>query len=173
MRNAFLVQSDSTKNRRGAWPVSHVLRAEWPFLPELSARLTVSSVGCFFEREDLQWNGTQQDFPISALLTFWDRWFFVQGWPVPGRIFSSISSSQMPVAPLPKLWQSNMSPDIAKCLLGGNGRESKITQLWELLSTQHSNQRGHRLWILTHCQALGGAFYLCCLIQYSQYLFQY
>ena len=45
MSSAFPVLLDSTKNRQGAWPVSPVLRAELPFMLELSARLTVSPHG--------------------------------------------------------------------------------------------------------------------------------
>lgn len=54
MSSAFPVLLDSTKNRQGAWPVSPVLRAELPFMLELSARLTVSPHGSCHERETLQ-----------------------------------------------------------------------------------------------------------------------
>ena len=54
MSSAFPVLLDSTKNRQGAWPVSPVLRAELPFMLELSARLTVSPHGSCHEREALQ-----------------------------------------------------------------------------------------------------------------------
>ena len=94
------------------WTARAVLSTSF-WQPELSVTCSATST-------------LEQDFSTSALLIFGTRQFFaVGGCPVDCRMFSRApgpyqldASSSLPTPTL--LWQPKMSPDIAKCLLGGN-----------------------------------------------------
>ena len=122
----FPVLLDSTKNRQGAWPVSPVLRAELPFMLELSARLTVSPHGSFPKEKPYSAMRIQQDTSALALLESGDRQFFIWGGcPLCERVFIQQQHWSLPVRSWKHLLHAyqivttELSPNNAKYLLNG------------------------------------------------------